>query len=134
MRLLARWARSRGPDLVIGGEARGFVVGAAMAYALGCGFAPARRPGKLPLETRRADYQLEYGSNSLELQADAVSPGARVVIHDDVLATAGTSLAITGLVEELGGEIVGVTFLSEVEALRGRERLAQYEVCSLIRY
>ena len=131
---LAEWGSSRRPDFVVGGEARGFFIGAAVAYKLGCGFAPARRPGKLPRETLRKDYALEYGSNSLELHRDAIGPGARVLIHDDVLATGGTGKAMIELVEELGGEVVGLTFIIELSFLNGRQALAPHEVFALVEY
>lgn len=132
--LLAEWAEPRKPEIVVGGEARGFFVGAALAYKLGCGFVPARRPGKLPLETISAEYALEYGKNSLELQADAFAGGSRVLIHDDVLATGGTSKAMADLVERLGGEVVGIEFIIELDFLNGREQIATYDVHSLIHY
>jgi adenine phosphoribosyltransferase len=131
---MAEWAGPRRPELVVGGEARGFFLGAALAYRLGCGFVPARRPGKLPLETIRREYELEYGSNVLELQADALAGETRVLIHDDVLATGGTARAMAELVEHLGGEVVGFTFLIELAFLNGRERLPGYDVCALIEY
>ena len=131
---MAEWGAPREPDVVVGGEARGFFAGAALAYKLGCGFVPARRPGKLPLETIRMEYALEYGSNVLELQADAIRGRARVVIHDDVLATGGTAKAMAELVEQLGGTVVGFAFLIELTFLNGRERLPGYDVLSLIQY
>ena len=131
---LASWTREKRPDLVLGAEARGFILGAAIAKEVPCGFVPARRPGKLPPETVSATYALEYGQNALELNADAIGSGARVVIHDDVLATGGTVEAIGGLVEQLGGEIVGVCFIIELTFLGGRERLQQYPLHSLISY
>src|SRR5215471_1301728 len=103
--ILGDWAAERRPDIVVGAEARGFFIGSAIAYKLGCGFVPARRPGKLPLETIAAEYALEYGKNTLELQAGSIADGARVVIHDDVLATGGTAKALAELVEQLGGEV-----------------------------
>ena len=109
---------------MLGAEARGFILGAAIAMEAGCGFVPARRPGKLPPETVTARYLLEYGENSLEVAADAIAHGARVVIHDDVLATGGTVEAIAGLVEQLGGKVVGVNFVIELSFLEGRKRLA----------
>jgi adenine phosphoribosyltransferase len=132
--MLGDWAEERKPDVVIGGEARGFFFGSAIAYKLGCGFVPARRPGKLPLETISADYALEYGRNALELQADAFEGGTRVLIHDDVLATGGTSKAMADLVEQLGGHVVGMAFLIELDFLKGREKLSHYDVFSLIHY
>lgn len=131
---LASWTREQKPDLVLGAEARGFILGAAIAKEVPCGFVPARRPGKLPPETVSATYALEYGQNALELNADAIGSGTRVVIHDDVLATGGTVEAIGGLVEQLGGEIVGVCFIIELTFLGGRDRLQQYPLHSLISY
>jgi adenine phosphoribosyltransferase len=131
---LAAWTREQSPDLVLGAEARGFILGAAIAKEIPCGFVPARRPGKLPPETVSATYALEYGQNALELNADAIGDGVRVVIHDDVLATGGTVEAIGGLVEQLGGEVVGVCFIIELSFLGGRERLTQYPLHSLIQY
>ena len=103
---MRRWASERKPDLILGAEARGFILGAAIAREVGCGFVPARRPGKLPPETVSATYQLEYGTNALELHPDLIPQGSRVLIHDDVLATGGTVEAIGGLVEQLGGVVV----------------------------
>jgi len=131
---LADWTRERRADLVLGAEARGFWLGAAVAVAAECGFVAARRPGKLPPETVSATYALEYGRNTLEVAADAIGRGARVVIHDDVLATGGTVEAIAGLVEQLGGTVVGVNFVIELSFLGGGERLAQYDRYSLITY
>ena len=131
---LAGWTKERGADLVLGAEARGFWLGAAVACAAGCGFVAARRPGKLPPETVGATYALEYGQNSLEVAADAIGRGARVVIHDDVLATGGTVEAIAGLVEQLGGTVVGVNFVIELSFLGGREKLSGYDLHALITY
>jgi adenine phosphoribosyltransferase len=131
---LARWAREQKPDLILGAEARGFILGAAIAREVGCGFVPARRPGKLPPETVSATYQLEYGTNALELHPDLIPKGSRVLIHDDVLATGGTVEAIGGLVEQLGGEVCGVCFIIELTFLGGRERLSQYDLHALITY
>ena len=122
------------PTSCVGAEARGFILGAAIAAEAGCGFVPARRPGKLPPETVGASYVLEYGENSLEVHPDLIPPGARVVIHDDVLATGGTVEAICGLVERLGGEVVGACFIIELTFLGGRERLAGLDVHALITY
>jgi adenine phosphoribosyltransferase len=132
--VLATWVRSREPDLVLGAEARGFILGAAIAAEAACGFVPARRPGKLPPETIAATYLLEYGENALEVHPDLIPKGARVVIHDDVLATGGTVEAIRGLVEQLGGEVVGACFIIELTFLRGRERLADLDLHALIAY
>ncbi|HZD86784.1 MAG TPA: adenine phosphoribosyltransferase [Gaiellaceae bacterium] len=131
---LAEWTRVRNADLVLGAEARGFWLGAAIACTAGCGFVAARRPGKLPPETVSANYALEYGENALEVASDAIGRGARVVIHDDVLATGGTVEAIAGLVEQLGGIVVGVNFVIELSFLGGRHRLTKYDLHSLITY
>jgi adenine phosphoribosyltransferase len=131
---LAEWVGSKQPDLVLGAEARGFILGPAIAAAAGCGFVPARRPGKLPPTTISATYALEYGSNSLELHPDLIRPGARVVIHDDVLATGGTVEAICGLVEQLGGVVIGACFIIELTFLGGRERLGELDLHALIDY
>jgi adenine phosphoribosyltransferase len=131
---LADWTRERKADLVLGAEARGFWLGAAIALRVGGGFVAARRPGKLPPETVSATYALEYGENTLEVAADAIGRGARVVIHDDVLATGGTVEAIAGLVEHLGGTVVGINFVIELSFLKGRERLDRYDLFSLITY
>jgi adenine phosphoribosyltransferase len=132
---LAMWGKERRPDLVLGAEARGFILGAAIAREIGCGFIPARRPGKLPPETVSATYALEYGENALELHPNMIPAGARVLIHDDVLATGGTVEAIaTKLVEHLGGEVVGCCFLIELTFLNGRERLSEYDLHALIEY
>jgi len=131
---LAAWTSERDADLVLGAEARGFWLGGAIACEAGCGFVAARRPGKLPPETVSAKYLLEYGENSLEVAANAISRGARVVIHDDVLATGGTVQAIAGLVEQLGGHVVGINFVIELSFLEGRKRLGDYDIYSLIEY
>ena len=131
---LSAWTTERRPDLVLGAEARGFLLGAAIALEVDCGFVPARRPGKLPPEVVSARYMLEYGENSLEVNADSIGPGTRVVIHDDVLATGGTVQAIAGLVEQLGGEVVGVNFVIELSFLNGRDKLAGYDMFSLVTY
>jgi adenine phosphoribosyltransferase len=131
---LAKWTAEREPDQVLGAEARGFWLGAAIAVEAGCGFVAARRPGKLPPETVTARYLLEYGENQLEVAAHAIGDGARVVIHDDVLATGGTVEAIAGLVEKLGGDVVGINFVIELSFLGGRQRLSKYDLFSLITY
>ena len=131
---LADWAKGQKPDLILGAEARGFILGAAIAREIGCGFVPARRPGKLPPETVSATYQLEYGTNALELHPDLIPHGARVLIHDDVLATGGTVEAIGGLVESLGGVVCGVCFIIELTFLGGRGRLSKYDLHALIEY
>jgi adenine phosphoribosyltransferase len=134
IRLLADWARPRNPDLILGAEARGFIFGAALAYELGAGFIAARKPGKLPRETLEATYDLEYGTDSLQVHRDAVPPGARVIVLDDVLATGGTARAKVELVEGLGGIVAGVLFVIELDFLNGRERLTVYDVHSLLHY
>ena len=134
IRQLAEWARPREPALILGAEARGFIFGAALAYELGAGFIAARKPGKLPRETVEATYALEYGTDSLQVHRDAVPAGARVIVLDDVLATGGTARAKVELVEELGGVVAGVLFVIELDFLHGRERLAGYDVHSLIHY
>jgi len=131
---LAEFAAPRRPDLVLGAEARGFTLGGALAYKLGCGFVAARKPGKLPWETVSAEYALEYGVDSLELHADAIRSGARVLVHDDLLATGGTARAKVELVEQLGGEVVGLAFVIELAFLNGREKLEGYDVHSLVQY
>jgi adenine phosphoribosyltransferase len=131
---LAAFARPLQPDVILGAEARGFICGAALAYELGCGFAAARKPGKLPSSTIRATYALEYGTDSLELHDDAIKPGARVLIHDDLLATGGTAKAKVDLIEQLGGVVVGAAFIVELAFLPGRQSLAGIPVHSLIAY
>jgi adenine phosphoribosyltransferase len=131
---LADLARPCEPEVVIGAEARGFLLGPALARSLGAGFVLARKPGKLPHETVSAEYELEYGTDSLELHSDAVAAGARVLVHDDLLATGGTAKALCELVELVGGEVVACGFLIELAFLRGRERLAGYDVEALIAY
>jgi adenine phosphoribosyltransferase len=131
---LAEWIEPRKPDLILGAEARGFITGGALACRLGCGFVAARKPGKLPWRTVSAKYALEYGYDVLELHADAITGGQRVIVHDDLLATGGTARAKCELVEQLGGEVVGVAFIISLDFLNGRERLADYDVFSLIQY
>ena len=131
---LATWVKEKDCDIVIGAEARGFILGAAIAAQAGVGFVPARRPGKLPPETVSVSYALEYGQNSLELHPDLIPEGARVIIHDDVLATGGTVEAICKLVERLGGQVVGACFIIELTFLEGRERLNGTDLHALIAY
>ena len=121
-------------DVVVGPEARGFVIGSAVAYALHAGFVLARKPGKLPAEVERLSYGLEYGSDCLELHKDAIKPGMRVAIVDDLFATGGTAHATAKLIEKMGAEVVGLRFAIELEALHGRELLSDYEVCSVMKY
>jgi adenine phosphoribosyltransferase len=121
-------------DLVLGAEARGFIFGSALAYEMGVGFVPARKPGKLPHKTTVATYELEYGTDSLEIHEDAIIPGQRVLIVDDVLATGGTARAKADLIEKLKGEVAGMAFLIELAALGGRAKLNGYDILSLIQY
>jgi adenine phosphoribosyltransferase len=125
---------NRKVDLVAGVEARGFIFAPTVAYALGAGFIPVRKPGKLPAATHKATYDLEYGTDSLEIHRDAVEPGQRVLIVDDLIATGGTAQAVAELIERMGGEIVGFAFVVELEFLKGREKLRKYEVTSLLKY
>ena len=131
---LAAYAREREIEYVVSAEARGFVLGAAVAIALGGGFILARKPGKLPREVSSVEYQLEYGVDALEVHADAIRGGARVLVHDDLLATGGTAAALCDLVEQAGGVVAGCAFVIELEFLKGRERLSEYDVHSLISY
>ena len=131
---LADWARPRSVDFVVAAEARGFILGAALAREIGAGFVPARKPGKLPGETVSAEYILEYGVDALEMHADALADGARVLLHDDLLATGGTAAALCELVEGRGATVAGVSFLVELAFLGGREKLAAYDVHTLIAY
>ena len=121
-------------DLVLGIEARGFIFGPALAYRLNAGFVPVRKPGKLPAETVKIKYDLEYGSDSLEMHKDAIQPGQRVIIVDDLLATGGTMQATVQLVRQLGGVIAGLGFAVELDFLKGRERFKEYDVFSLLHY
>src|ERR1700756_2080593 len=120
--------------LVLGIEARGFIFGPALAYRLNAGFVPVRKPRKLPAPVARVTYDLEYGSDSLEIHLDAISPGQRVVLVDDLLATGGTMEATVKLVKQLGGEIAGLAFAVELDFLRGRDRFKEYDVFSLLHY
>jgi adenine phosphoribosyltransferase len=134
VRGLAALARPLAVDCVIAAEARGFLLGPALALELGAGFVLARKPGKLPYETVSAEYLLEYGADQLEVHSDAVSDGAHVLVHDDLLATGGTALALCELVEQLGGTVAGCGFLIELAFLGGRERLAPRETHALLSY
>ncbi|HEY4451477.1 MAG TPA: adenine phosphoribosyltransferase [Solirubrobacteraceae bacterium] len=134
VRQLADYARPLEVECVVAAEARGFLLGPALALALGAGFVLARKPGKLPYETVSAEYLLEYGSGQLELHSDAVASGRRVLVHDDLLATGGTAAALCELVEQLGGEVVGCGFLIELAFLDGRRRLAGRDVHALLSY
>ncbi|GFR35810.1 adenine phosphoribosyltransferase [Thermobrachium celere] len=131
---MIEYAKDKNIDLVVGPEARGFVFGTPVAYGLGVGFVPVRKPGKLPADTLKYEYELEYGSDCLEIHKDAIKPGQRVLIVDDLLATGGTIAAVAKLVEQLGGEVAGMCFLIELTGLNGREKLSKYDVESLIKY
>jgi adenine phosphoribosyltransferase len=131
---LADWARPLEVDFVVAAEARGFILGAALAIELGAGFVPARKPGKLPHETISAEYILEYGVDALEMHADALADGARVLLHDDVLATGGTARALGELIEATGAVLVGCAFLLELAFLGGRERLEGYNMHALLTF
>jgi adenine phosphoribosyltransferase len=131
---IVEWTRPRGVDFVVAAEARGFILGGAIARALGVGFVPARKPGKLPHDTISAEYILEYGVDALEMHADALAHGARVLLHDDLLATGGTASALAELIEGTGAQIVGCAFLVELAFLGGRERLTGYDVHALLSY
>lgn len=129
---LADSVRALRPDIIVGPEARGYAIGAPLAYALGAGFVLARKPGKLPYKTVRRDYGLEYGVDSLEMHIDAIAPGQRVVVCDDLLATGGTARAVCELVEELGGVVVAARFVIELDGMGGRELLKKYDTQTLI--
>jgi adenine phosphoribosyltransferase len=131
---LAAYAREREVHYVVSAEARGFVLGGAVAAAAGAGFVLARKPGKLPRETDSVEYQLEYGVDALEVHSDAVRGGARVLVHDDLLATGGTAAALCDLVEGAGGVVAGCAFVIELAFLHGRERLRPHDVHSLVVY
>ncbi len=130
---LAEYSRPLGVDLVVAAEARGFIFGGALAQAIGAGFVPARKPGQLPAETISVEYELEYGPDELEVHSDALSHGARVLVHDDLIATGGTAAATIEAVERLGGEVVGCAFLIELELLGGRGRIEPHDCHSLIK-
>ena len=134
VRALTELTRDLRPDMVVGAEARGFLLGPALARELRAGFALARKPGSLPSTTISVEYALEYATSILEIHEDAIAPGARVLVHDDLLATGGTARALCTLVERLGGEVVGCAFLIELAFLPGREALDGYETRALIRY
>ncbi|MCZ6626396.1 MAG: adenine phosphoribosyltransferase [Deltaproteobacteria bacterium] len=132
--LLADRYRSQGVDIVLGIESRGFIIGAALAYTLGAGFCIVRKPGKLPYKTHSVSYELEYGSDALEVHRDALPPGARVLIADDLIATGGTAAATAALVSKLGGNVVDCAFVIELSFLKGRERVKPCGVFSLLQY
>ncbi len=131
---VVEFAKEHNIDLVVGPEARGFIFGCPVSYALGVGFAPVRKPGKLPREVIEYAYDLEYGSNILCMHKDSIKPGQRVLIVDDLLATGGTIEATVKLIEELGGVVAGLAFLIELEDLKGKEKLEGYPVLTLMKY
>jgi adenine phosphoribosyltransferase len=126
--------QNKGVDVVVGVESRGFIFGTPLAYQLGVGFVPVRKPGKLPAETASESYTLEYGTNTIEIHVDAIEKGQNVLVVDDLLATGGTARATCNLVEKLGGKIVGVAFVIELNFLNGRDKLEGYDVFSLLQY
>jgi adenine phosphoribosyltransferase len=132
--LLAERYRESRVEKVLGVESRGFILGAPLALRLGAGFVPIRKPGKLPAPVAREEYKLEYGTDAIEIHRDALRPGERVLLHDDLLATGGTMAAACRLVQALGGTVVGISFLIELSFLKGRAKLVPYEVFSLLQY
>ncbi|RRK11207.1 adenine phosphoribosyltransferase [Lactiplantibacillus garii] len=131
---IVKFARDKKVDMIVGPEARGFIVGCPVAYELGIGFAPARKKGKLPRPTVKATYDLEYGQSALYLHKDAIKPGQNVLVTDDLLATGGTISATIELVEELGGNVVGTAFLVELKDLHGRDKIKDYDILSLMEF
>lgn len=131
---LAENFKDKGVELVAGPEARGFLIGAPLAYELGAGFVPARKSGKLPANTVSSEYELEYGKDKLEMHVDAIKQGQKVLVVDDLLATGGTIYSTIEMVEQLGGDIVGVAFLIELTFLKGRDNLKGYDIYSIIKY
>ncbi|MFB9769695.1 adenine phosphoribosyltransferase [Lactiplantibacillus modestisalitolerans] len=131
---IVQFARDKQVDMIVGPEARGFIVGCPVAYELGIGFAPARKKGKLPRPTVKATYDLEYGQSALYLHKDAIKPGQNVLVTDDLLATGGTISATIQLVEELGGHVVGTAFLVELKDLHGRDKIKDYDILSLMEF
>lgn len=131
---IANYLKDKNIDLVVGPEARGFIMGTPVAYAINAGFVPVRKPGKLPAEVERFEYDLEYGTDILEIHKDAILKGQRVAIVDDLLATGGTTRATAKLIEKLGGEVVAMAFLIELEFLKGRDKVTEYNIKSLVKY
>lgn len=131
---IVKYAKEVGAEIIVGPEARGFIIGCPVAYALEIGFAPVRKPGKLPREVISADYGLEYGTDTLTMHKDAIKPGQKVLITDDLLATGGTVEATIRLIKELGGEVVGCAFLIELEELNGRAKIEGFPIKTLITY
>ncbi|OCS94662.1 adenine phosphoribosyltransferase [Caryophanon latum] len=131
---IVAYAKERGAEIIVGPEARGFIIGCPVAYALEIGFAPVRKPGKLPREVISADYGLEYGTDTLTMHKDAIKPGQKVLICDDLLATGGTVEATVRLIEQLGGEVVGAAFIIELVDLNGRDKIKNVDIKTLIQY
>lgn len=131
---IAHYLKDKNIDVIVGPEARGFIFGVPVAYALGVGFVPVRKPGKLPAETISITYDLEYGSDTIEMHKDAIKPGQRVAVVDDLLATGGTVEAVAKLIEQAGGEVASLDFVTELTELKGREKLKGYDVMSLVEY
>lgn len=131
---IVEYAKNKGVDMIVGPEARGFIVGCPVAYELGIGFAPARKKGKLPRDTVEVNYGLEYGSDVLQIHKDAIKPGQKVLVCDDLLATGGTIAATVKLIEQLGGEVVGMAFLVELTDLNGRDKIKGYDILALMEY
>lgn len=131
---IVEYAKDKDVEMIVGPEARGFIVGCPVAYAMGIGFSPARKKGKLPRETVEVNYGLEYGEDTLQLHKDAIKPGQRVLVVDDLLATGGTLAATIELIEKLGGVVVGTAFIIELEELRGRDKIEGYDIFTLLKY
>ncbi|WP_298846130.1 adenine phosphoribosyltransferase [Clostridium sp.] len=131
---IAKYLKDKKVDVIVGPEARGFLFGVPVAYALGAGFVPVRKPGKLPYETLQIEYELEYGTDKLEIHKDAIKPGQRVAIVDDLLATGGTVAAVTKLIEQMGGNVISLNFVIELTDLNGKEKLKDYDIMSLVKY
>ncbi|MBW9171101.1 adenine phosphoribosyltransferase [Clostridium estertheticum] len=131
---IVEYLKDKQIDVIVGPEARGFLFGVPVAYALGAGFVPVRKPGKLPYETLQIEYELEYGTDKLEIHKDAIKPGQRVAIVDDLLATGGTVAAVTKLIEQMGGDVISLNFVIELTDLHGKEKLKDYDIMSLVKY
>ena len=131
---MVEYLKDKNIDVIVGPEARGFLFGVPVAYALGAGFVPVRKPGKLPYDTLAIEYDLEYGSDKLEIHKDAIRPGQKVAIVDDLLATGGTVAAVTKLIEQMGGEVVSLNFVIELTELNGKDKLQGYDIMSLVKY
>ncbi len=131
---MVAYLKDKQVDVIVGPEARGFLFGVPVAYALGAGFVPVRKPGKLPYDSIEIEYALEYGTDKLEIHKDAIKPGQKVAIVDDLLATGGTVVAVTKLIEQMGGEVVSLNFVIELTELNGKGKLQDYDIMSLVKY